>query len=73
LQTQARAVRSDWSSDGSFIYTPTTDFHGARSFAATATTAVDSAPAVVAITVGNDAPTVVNDSLLTDDEDAQTG
>ena len=55
--------------DGSFVYTPTTNFNGEDSFTYTASdgTTTSAVPALVTLTVSpvNDAPIAVNDSFTT--------
>ncbi len=62
--------------DGSFTYTPDTDFNGADSFTYTATDgAATSSVATVSITINavNDTPVTVDDSFTTDEDTALTG
>ena len=57
--------------DGSFVYTPAANFHGADSFTYVANDgALDSAATVVTLTVNavNDAPVAVNDSYATNED-----
>ncbi|MCV7047129.1 tandem-95 repeat protein, partial [Mycobacterium frederiksbergense] len=62
--------------DGSFTYTPDTDFNGADSFTYTATDGTaTSSIATVSITVNevNDAPVAVGDTVSTDEDTQLTG
>src|SRR5207249_541481 len=62
--------------DGSFTYTPNTDFTGTDSFTYMANDGTnDSNVAIVAIVVGpvNDAPVAVDDSFQTNEDTAVTG
>ena len=62
--------------DGSFTYTPDTDFNGADSFTYTASDGTStSSVATVSITVNpvNDTPVTVADSFTTDEDTALTG
>ncbi|WP_155948661.1 Ig-like domain-containing protein, partial [Mycobacterium sp. URHB0044] len=62
--------------NGSFTYTPSTNYYGVDSFSYVATDGVAvSAPALVTITIGavNDAPVAVGDSVFTNEDTALTG
>ena len=70
LETGPASGSVDLSSDGSFTYTPSTNFYGEDSFSYTVSDGVLSDTATVTITVEsvNDAPVAVDDSYTTDED-----